>query len=371
MRGLFGYYSEDEGVLDKDKLNRAVPFVFSRGKQNPQDPLEAGETSAGDTWKKILPSGIVNKWFKSGTFESSSLVGSKLPEREVTLYMEFIGLGTVNGQECAVISVRVNETFEDSQSRTVISGKGKFYKSLDTGVYMKGNFELDVSHNGSGTVSGSIDESFETEILPSKPAEPKPAEPKPAFITKGLIAYYPFNGNAKDASGKGHDGKATKVEFVEGGFGADDKAGKFAGSGSRITVDAHDFPSGKSPRTLSCFVKVTGANPGTENFSLGYGTTSNNRAFGLFADGFDSPPSPNGMFAWSQWGQSVGFGFTKENEAKRNQWYMLTAAYDGKTVKTYLNGASSRFQALHATNHHGHLLHRPMGFPPLHHRPDR
>ena len=165
----------------------------------------------------------------------------------------------------------------------------------------------------------------------------KPAEPKePTFINQGLVAYYPFNGNAKDASGQGRDGIATMVEYVDGGFGADGKAGKFAGSGSRITVDAKDFPSGKAPRTLSCFVKVTGAISGTENFWLGYGSDSFNRSFCLFADGFDAQPIPNGMFAWSQWGKGVGF--TKENEAKLNQWYMLTATYDGKTAKTYLDG---------------------------------
>lgn len=165
----------------------------------------------------------------------------------------------------------------------------------------------------------------------------KPVEPKePAFIKQGLVAYYPFNGNAKDASGQGRDGIATMVEYVDGGFGADGKAGKFAGSGSRITVDAKDFPSGKAPRTLSCFVKVTNAIPGTENFWIGYGDNSINRSFCLFADGFDAPPGPNGHFAWSQWG--TGVVFTKENAAQRNQWYMLTATYDGKTAKTYLDG---------------------------------
>ena len=29
------------------------------------------------------------------------------------------------------------------------------------------------------------------------------ASPEPAFISDGLMAYYPFNGNAKDESGNG------------------------------------------------------------------------------------------------------------------------------------------------------------------------
>ena len=40
------------------------------------------------------------------------------------------------------------------------------------------------------------------ERAPEKPAEP----PKPKYdFTKGLVAYYPFNGNAKDESGNGNE----------------------------------------------------------------------------------------------------------------------------------------------------------------------
>ncbi len=53
----------------------------------------------------------------------------------------------------------------------------------------------------------------------SKPTEPeKPAEPQePAFMKEGLVAYYPFNGNAKDESGNGNDGKTSNdLVFTEG-----------------------------------------------------------------------------------------------------------------------------------------------------------
>lgn len=39
---------------------------------------------------------------------------------------------------------------------------------------------------------------------PEPPKPEKPAEPKePAFVKEGLVAYYPFNGNAEDESGNG------------------------------------------------------------------------------------------------------------------------------------------------------------------------
>ena len=36
---------------------------------------------------------------------------------------------------------------------------------------------------------------------------------QPAFLKEGLVAYYPFNGNANDASGNGKNGQANDVQF--------------------------------------------------------------------------------------------------------------------------------------------------------------
>ena len=160
-------------------------------------------------------------------------------------------------------------------------------------------------------------------------------------LSDGLVAYYPFDGNASDMSGNGHDGTATNVEFVEGGFGPGRKAGKF-GNGSRVVVSARDFPAGNAPRTLSCFVKVLdhpgGTDPNIETYICGYGSQRANAAFALYGDTFNEPSSAtsNGWFSWSQWGG--GIGVSAENEAELGKWYMLTVTYDGATVKTYLDG---------------------------------
>ena len=36
------------------------------------------------------------------------------------------------------------------------------------------------------------------------PLSPLPGSKEPEFLKKGLVAYYPFNGNAKDESGNGN-----------------------------------------------------------------------------------------------------------------------------------------------------------------------
>jgi hypothetical protein len=47
--------------------------------------------------------------------------------------------------------------------------------------------------------------------------------------TNGLVAYYPFNGNAKDASGNGHDGFAEQTFSTTNQLGQANSALGFAG----------------------------------------------------------------------------------------------------------------------------------------------
>ena len=134
----------------------------------------------------------------------------------------------------------------------------------------------------------------------SKPTEPeKPAEPQePAFMKEGLVTYYPFNGDAKDESGNGNDGKATDVEYVKEDSGVGGKAAKFS-EGSTIRASAEKLPQGNSPASISCLVKVTGAT--RELHIAGWGDRGiNNSVFALFGDGFDTENGANAFLAWTQ-----------------------------------------------------------------------
>jgi hypothetical protein len=169
---------------------------------------------------------------------------------------------------------------------------------------------------------------------PEKPAELE--EPKePAFVKEGLVAYYPFNGNAKDESGNGNDGASTKVEFVGSGLGSDGKAAKFNGAGCRVAIDSKSFPVGNSPITLTFFVNVTGPPDSSEEFHIGYGGPPDT-FFGFFGDGFAAEPKEEIVYRFTNMQTHMGVGTIR---AKRNHWHMLTATYDGKTVTTYLDGA--------------------------------
>jgi len=78
-----------------------------------------------------------------------------------------------------------------------------------------------------------------TSAKPTKPkTSAKEANPLTASLTKGLIAYYPFNGNATDESGIGNDGTITGggVTPTADRFGAPNRAFDFDGRGGHINI---------------------------------------------------------------------------------------------------------------------------------------
>ena len=59
----------------------------------------------------------------------------------------------------------------------------------------------------------------------------------PESLKEGLVAYYPFNGNAKDESGNGHNGKVNGATLTIDRHGDSNKAYSFDGMDDEILVD--------------------------------------------------------------------------------------------------------------------------------------
>ena len=57
-----------------------------------------------------------------------------------------------------------------------------------------------------------------------------------SFLSDGLLAYYPFSGNAIDAAGNGHDGVVMDALLTTNRFGQPDSAYAFDGTNSMIVV---------------------------------------------------------------------------------------------------------------------------------------
>ena len=72
--------------------------------------------------------------------------------------------------------------------------------------------------------------------------------------TDGLVAYYPFNGNANDESGNGNDGTVQGPTLTFDRFGRTNSAYLFDGINDFIDIGANVKPS--FPVSVSCWIKV-------------------------------------------------------------------------------------------------------------------
>lgn len=79
-------------------------------------------------------------------------------------------------------------------------------------------------------------------------------------LSNGLILHMPFDGNARDTSGKNNHGTVDGATLAKDRFGTADRAYFFNGN-SRIKVD-HNPALNAYPITVSCWFQTTDPNPG-------------------------------------------------------------------------------------------------------------
>jgi len=72
-------------------------------------------------------------------------------------------------------------------------------------------------------------------------------------VTEGMIAYYPFNGNANDESNKGNNGTVHGAQLAKDRFGKDNSAYIFNGEDDYISI-----PIDINPGKLTPVVELVG-----------------------------------------------------------------------------------------------------------------
>jgi hypothetical protein len=82
---------------------------------------------------------------------------------------------------------------------------------------------------------------------------------EPAFLKKGLVAYYPFNGNAKDESGNGHDGYIVGATLCTNRFEVVDSA---------FTFSARNFIRVKDTFSESLTITIWALNSAPNTYSM-------------------------------------------------------------------------------------------------------
>jgi len=160
-----------------------------------------------------------------------------------------------------------------------------------------------------------------------------------ADLSSGLVAYYPFNGNADDGSGNGNDGIVNGATLTTDRFGNADSAFSFDGMDDYIrTSNPINLPIGNESRTISAWIHSVGEVGGQDYQSIvSWGKPKyTNQHFGIERGG--DPGNPNGyddrlfVLGWSN-------DFKGNTDLNFNVWHHVAVTFDGTNLTVYVNGA--------------------------------
>ena len=168
-----------------------------------------------------------------------------------------------------------------------------------------------------------------------------------SWLTNGLAAYYPFNGNANDASGSGNHGTVTAAALTVDRLGNPNSAYAFDGVSSFITVP--DSPSLRIANdiTVVCWLKFSQTNLDVRFVGKGADCGRNYGLWGLWKSGF---------WMFQQFPPEGGCVGCQENTASTvpavqiGRWYQMVGVRSGNVSRLYLDGILLEYADAHPEN---------------------
>ncbi len=151
--------------------------------------------------------------------------------------------------------------------------------------------------------------------------------------TNGLVGWWPFNGNANDESGNGHNGTVNAAVLSTDRFGNQGKAYSFNGLSSYIACSNPDF-STSNIMTLSFWVIISNTNSSLAQYLVSKGVDC---AGGFYFGYINSPPAFYGGFSCGS-ANTVGDAQSIGQPAPQTTWSHICYVFDGSEMKFYYNG---------------------------------
>lgn len=163
-------------------------------------------------------------------------------------------------------------------------------------------------------------------------------------LSQKLVAYYPFKGNANDASFNTNNGTVNGATLTTDRFGSSNSAYYFNGSNtieinsSKIAAKEFSYAAWVYPNVLP--------GSGTAVTIFATGSLGGDSFYGLFRDFYGL--SGFGMFSYSAPGNVAGTiqGFTPT----LNQWYHIVFVRDVSRLYLYINGSLALQVAHNSSN---------------------
>ncbi|APF16883.1 Laminin G sub domain 2 [Caldithrix abyssi DSM 13497] len=143
--------------------------------------------------------------------------------------------------------------------------------------------------------------------------------------TQGLIAYYPFNGNANDESGNGNNGIVSGAVLDTNRLGIQDKSYRFDGIDDYIKIPPIDLGN---TRTISVWTKTTITDTSQSIIFRG------NVYWGAYY--FYLYITETGEYQYGH--LPNGVRVTSDVVVADNKWHHLVTTWDGSTCNLYVDG---------------------------------
>ena len=161
----------------------------------------------------------------------------------------------------------------------------------------------------------------------------------PSYIpSNGLVGYWPFNGNANDASGNGNNGTVNGATLSTDRFGINSAAYSFNGTSNYIEVqhNSSQLLSNKVSFSLWIFPLDYSTFNNQTRAPLGKRRTSTTSGIGFeTVDGVGSCCGP--QFYLNNNTSSGGLDYESSISLPNNSWTHLVGTYDGVVLKLYQN----------------------------------
>ena len=146
----------------------------------------------------------------------------------------------------------------------------------------------------------------------------------PASLNNGLVAYYPFNGNANDESGNGHHGTVNGATLTTDRFGNSNMAYSFDGRNNHIQVNDNTIFHNQT-FSVSIWANGRDFNGFSQLFTKNFGTSAN-ESINIVA---------NNLSIWNLTAQVGGnnyYGTLIKSPTlfNINEWHLVTYVFNGK-----------------------------------------
>jgi len=158
----------------------------------------------------------------------------------------------------------------------------------------------------------------------------------------GLIAYYPFNNSAADASGNGNDGTTNNVAATTDRKGNANSAYAFDGISSYISIP--DNPSlrlSNTDFTINTWINLDVYDPSFGSFILCKRSSGVNDGFGLSITGYQFNSTGQGGAGLPYFGGGgTNLAAIGKSSIGTTNWNMITVVYNfsKQEISLYLNG---------------------------------